>query len=119
MRVLVCGGRDYDNWIKLQETLLRECDARCDDYDHLTIIQGGARGADSLAKDWARLQEVEMEEYPADWDQYGKAAGIIRNQEMLTEGKPDLVIAFPGGRGTAHMVRIAKDAGVEVIEVNG
>ena len=52
--------------------------------------------------------------YPADWDKHGKAAGPIRNKQMIDEGKPDLVIAFPGGRGTAGAVRLAKFAGVTV-----
>jgi len=53
----------------------------------------------------------------AKWSKHGRAAGPIRNQEMIDECKPDLVVAFPGGRGTADMVRRAKAAGIRVIEV--
>lgn len=81
------------------------------------IIAGKAKGADSGAVDWAVVNWVSFKEYPADWSKYGKRAGYIRNKQMLEEGKPDLVIAFPGGRGTAMMVDLAKKAGVEVIEV--
>jgi hypothetical protein len=56
--------------------------------------------------------------YPADWAKHGRAASPIRNQQMLDEGRPNLVVAFPGGRGTADMVRRARSAGVEVIEVD-
>ena len=56
--------------------------------------------------------------YRADWEGLGRKAGPIRNQQMLDEGKPDLVVAFPGGRGTANMMRIAREAGIEVIEVS-
>lgn len=81
----------------------------------LTIIHGKAEGADDLADQWAVVNWVPIEEHPADWDKHGKAAGPIRNQEMLATGI-DYVIAFPGGRGTAHMKKIAEKAGVPVIE---
>jgi hypothetical protein len=55
--------------------------------------------------------------FPADWEKYGKAAGPIRNQQILVEGKPDLVVAFQGGRGTANMVSRAQQAGVPVVEI--
>ena len=88
------------------------------DYlDAPTIIQGGAKGADFLAKVYAHECGIPCEEYPADWKAYGKAAGHLRNQKMLDEGKPDLVVAFPGGNGTADMVARARKAGVEVLVV--
>ena len=111
MRVLVCGGRDYTDWYRLIDVL-----------DHYVnhgdvIITGMARGADTLAFDYAVMENIETEEYPAQWEIHGKKAGPIRNQQMLDEGKPDLVIAFPGGNGTADMVRRAKKAGVKVVTV--
>jgi len=57
------------------------------------------------------------EHSPAEWDKFGRRAGPLRNEQMLREGKPDVVVAFPGGRGTAHMVRIAKEAGIDVLEI--
>ena len=83
-----------------------------------TIIQGEARGADLIAKSVARAQGCPIECYPADWAQYGKAAGPIRNKQMLDEGKPDLVLAFSedigSSRGTANMVMQARKRGIEV-----
>lgn len=115
MRVLVCGGRDFRDerlmWDKLDELLFHS------PWTGMTIIHGAARGADLLAGKYAKVQEYEVEVYPADWEQHGKSAGVIRNQVMLDQGKPDFVVAFPGGRGTAHMVSIAKKAGFKVIEV--
>jgi hypothetical protein len=117
-RILVCGGRDYLDYLKVQKTLDEAILGT--NADDVTIIQGGARGADFLAKvyaycwGWGGLNCIE---YPADWHKNGRAAGHIRNKQMLEEGKPDLVIAFPGGRGTADMIRQAKEAGVEVVEV--
>lgn len=81
------------------------------------ILHGGASGADRLAGQWAERCGVNNIEFTAHWNQYGKRAGYVRNAQMLEEGKPDLVVAFPGGKGTAMMVKLARDAGVEVIEV--
>lgn len=83
----------------------------------IIIISGKARGVDSAAIDWAITQWAQWEEYPADWKKYGNRAGPIRNQQMIDEGKPDLVIAFPGGGGTADMVRRSKKAGIPVMEI--
>jgi hypothetical protein len=68
-----------------------------------------------LAADWAEKEGVCCETYPADWYTHGKAAGPIRNQKMLDDAFPDVVLAFPGGRGTADMVRRAEKVGVTVI----
>ncbi len=83
----------------------------------LTVIHGGATGADAIADEWAVVNWVNFEEYKADWARWGNRAGMIRNRTMLVQGKPDLVIAFPGGKGTANMVSIARAKGVTVIEV--
>lgn len=85
--------------------------------DNITIIHGGATGVNTIADEWAVVNWTGLEAYRADWDKYGKAAGPIRNKQMLTEGRPDLVVAFSGGRGTAGMIKLAKEAGVEVLEV--
>lgn len=82
----------------------------------IEIIHGGAKGADLWADYWAVHNFCPVHEFKADWDKHGKSAGPIRNQQMLDEGKPDLVIAFPGGRGTEDMKARARKAGVKVIE---
>jgi hypothetical protein len=107
-RLLVCGGRDFDG----RDALFSELDR----IAPTTIIQGGARGADRLAANWANAH-ANLETYPADWDRHGKAAGAIRNQQMLDEGRPDAVLACPGGRGTADMVRRARSAGLTIIHL--
>lgn len=113
MRVLVCGGRDYSDYRKLNDALQAlHVRVRID-----VLIQGGARGADTLAADWAHVAGVETLTFEADWKRHGRVAGFIRNQHMLTEGKPDLVVAFPGGKGTANMIVTARRLGVEVMEV--
>lgn len=82
------------------------------------VIHGGAAGADHFADGWAAVQKVPTTIFEARWDKDGRAAGPIRNQRMLDEGKPDLVLAAPGGNGTADMVRRAKAAGVRVVTVD-
>jgi hypothetical protein len=110
MRILVCGGRDYPN----REKLFVILDVWHHSYPDLVIIQGAARGADSFAGQWAKYRGVPQEIFPADWDKHGKSAGFKRNRQMLEEGRPNLVLAFAGGRGTAMMVDIAEKAGVSV-----
>lgn len=114
MRVLICGGRDPDsdtcdavwNWV------MQNCAAGD------VVIHGAARGVDTQAMIAAQtLPGVKHLPFAADWHTHGRAAGPIRNKRMLDEGKPDLVIAFPGGRGTANMVKQARAAGIEVREV--
>ncbi len=113
MRVLVCGGRDYGLVLELRETL----DKLHAETPVALLIEGGATGADSLAREWSYLRRVPAQTFRANWSKHGTRAGPIRNQQMLDEGKPDMVVAFPGGRGTADMVRRAKAAGVRVLDV--
>lgn len=114
MRVLVCGGRDFSN----RSWLFNVLDDFHKELNITLIIEGGAKGADSLARDWSFGAHIPHQTYFADWETYGKAAGPIRNQRMLDYGEPDLVIAFPGGRGTADMITRAKRAGVKVQEIH-
>jgi hypothetical protein len=115
VRVLVTGGRDFAD----REWLFAVLDAIHAERGIACIVEGGASGADRLAKEWTWERGIALKEYPADWKEHGRAAGPIRNRKMLREGLPDLVVAFPGGRGTADMIRAAKAAGVEVLEQKG
>lgn len=116
MRFLICGGRDFgndnDEWWFIHETLNRLI--TYDKYDYIVMMHGAARGVDSIAGEWAEFVGIPCVEFPAEWDKYGKSAGYRRNRQMLEEGKPDWVIAFPGGRGTEMMVDLAKKAKVKV-----
>jgi hypothetical protein len=108
MRALVCGSRDYTD----REHIYRELSR----FSISTVIEGEARGVDTIAREWAEEMNLPVLRFPADWKQYGRAAGPIRNKEMLTEGKPHIVIAFlaEGSKGTANMIRMAEIAGVPV-----
>jgi hypothetical protein len=112
IRVLVTGGRDYADsetvWAVLGELL-----------PIAALAHGQARGADSLADYWASQHGVPVYGYPADWSRHGRAAGAIRNRQMLDDFRPDLVVAFPGGKGTRDMVARARRADVRVLTVPG
>ena len=115
MRVIVCGGRDYQDEKHVFE-VLNDLDKH---HKISIIVTGGARGADSLAQYWAHSKGIPVKTYYANWNALGKAAGPIRNQRMIDESHVDdvILVAFPGGRGTADMIRRAKAALIEVFEV--
>lgn len=108
LRIGVTGGRDYDGWNAVIHALIQmPADA--------VLVHGACTGADSLCVDWwGNIRGRRCEPHPADWEKHGKAAGPLRNQEMVDSGL-DLLIAFPGGRGTADMVQRATKAGVRII----
>lgn len=112
-RILICGGRDYRDMSMLFGVLDMEAEQGPID----TIIQGECpTGADRFARMWCISRNEHFDRYPADWKAHGRAAGPIRNQKMIDEGKPTKVFAFPGGRGTYDMVRRARKAGIPVFE---
>jgi hypothetical protein len=110
MRVLVCGGRDYRNISAVRHAL----GALHAKRGITLIIEGGAKGADRLAREWAIANGIPFETEDADWKKYGKAAGPIRNGVMLAKYAPEGVVAFPGNDGTADMVAKAEAAGLKV-----
>lgn len=113
-RVLVCGGRNFADEQAVFDWLSSFHKA----HPIAVVIHGGAQGADSLAAEWARAnaasEGIKTLCFKADWQTYRKAAGPIRNARMIAEGKPDCVIAFPGGVGTANMIKQAEAAGIQV-----
>lgn len=114
LRILVCGGRNFSDY----DFMSRVLDAFAATNDIEIVIHGAARGADAMADHWARKNRFRVHAFPADWNKHGKAAGVIRNRQMLYEGRPTHVFAFPGGKGTANMVQIATAAGLIVVNLN-
>ena len=111
---LICGGRDFED----QDMF----NAAMSDIVSLygmpsRIVHGGAKGADSLAGKWADRHALEEIVVRPQWELFGKSAGVLRNQLMLDRHHPKRVIAFPGGRGTADMVRRSREAKIDVIEI--
>jgi len=119
MRLLICGGRGYAKADNVRRAVLHWHAVHPD----LVVICGydpadpKFQGADQLAYRIAKMANIRCEPFPAEWKKYGKSAGPRRNQRMLDEGRPDHVLAFPGGRGTRDMVKRAKGASVEVTEL--
>jgi YspA, cpYpsA-related SLOG family len=113
MRVLICGGRDFTDRDFLESIL----DLYHNKFKFKTLIQGGANGADYLARLWATMNEVECLQFDAHWDVHGRGAGSIRNRLMLEDGQPDFVIAFPGHTGTANMIEQARRNKTPVLEI--
>lgn len=114
MRLIVCGGRDFKNISRVNHVLQAVHAKR----PITLLIEGGATGADRLARKWAISNNVPYKTVEADWKAHGKAAGPIRNGKMIHEEAADGVVAFPGGRGTADMVEQALENGLKVMEVS-
>lgn len=148
MKILVCGGRNFGHVMRTKadtESESKETKKRVAEYKYvhdvlhayvmayskerkdgenwlptdIVIIEGGATGADSAAADFGLINFCPVKEFKADWHQYGTSAGPIRNRQMLEQGKPDLVIAFPGGEGTKNMIAQAKAYKVPVVQYDG
>lgn len=133
MRVLVFGGRNfgaipYDTLdadmvsairrARMQAELLYSVLDKLHKERPITVvINGKARGADTVAGEWARSRRIPVEEYPADWKKHNRAAGPLRNGRMVSEGLPDMAVACPGSAGTADMLQRLRSAGIEVIHV--
>jgi hypothetical protein len=119
LRLLVCGARDWTDRALLAEVIDRAVTEHGRDGAGVLLIEGGARGADRLAVELARVRGWRLEEYPADWRGEGRAAGPPRNARMLREGRPERVLAFTddlaASRGTADLVRRARAAGLPVL----
>ena len=113
MIILVCGGRSYSDLKRLYAVL----NAIHAATPITRLVHGSASGADLLAAQWARENRVTEIGCPAEWQRFGRSAGPIRNEQMLIDHKPDLVVAFPGGAGTRSMIGLAREAGVEVRQI--
>ena len=131
IRLLICGGRNL-NPIKVCDWLDHNLEAAIGGWPSF-VIEGGAEGGDKGGRLWRRKHKVPGKTFPADWAnltgtpcivktrsdgvQYNAAAGGIRNQLMLDKGRPNVVLALPGGRGTADMVSRAVKKNVRVVKI--
>lgn len=127
-RLLVFGGRHFWDLERVERVL---------DRIHVErpvslLIEGGAPGADLLGRQWALRRGISIETYAADWSNldavgavirrlqdgtvYNARAGFTRNQRMIDIGRPDLAVAFPGGRGTSDMNGRCWRSGIRVID---
>jgi hypothetical protein len=110
MRVVVFGGRDFNN----ERLAFKALDILHKRYKFTCVIDGAASGADLLGYRWAKSRGISTIRYPANWAKFKRAAGPIRNRRMIEEGLPDMGVAFPGGKGTENMKEQMKRAGIPV-----
>ena len=115
LRVLVTGSRIYrdrQNLFNVLDMVLKRAGST-----GIELIHGGARGADSLANQWAIDRGIETTVFLPDWETHGRSAGYRRNEQMIEEGAPNLVVAFPQGeaRGTANQMQLAREANIPVL----
>jgi len=108
MKIIIAGGRDFKNASLLATTM----DTILRGVETVTIVSGGARGADSLGEWYAGCHNIPVTIFKADWGKYGKSAGYRRNEEMAQNA--DALVAFWNGKskGTKHMIDLAKKAGL-------
>ncbi len=110
MKLAIIGSRTFDDWNRMDDTIwqwFRSSEAS-EQVIFTEVISGGAKGADSLAAQWAREQGVKLTEFKPDWDKHGKRAGFIRNEDIVAAA--DMVLCFWDGvsRGTGNSLSIAK-----------
>ena len=112
-KLIVAGGREFDDYVRLHGVLMTLASTIYADRA-ISIVSGMARGADALGHRFAKVERVQVYEFPADWDKHGKRAGFIRNQDMANFS--DGLLAFWDGqsRGTAHMIETMRKAGKPV-----
>lgn len=111
MRVIVAGGRDFTD----RGMVFTALDGLHRETPITVLVHGGCRGADSLADDWANSRAVSISIFPADWKHSSRKAGPLRNQAMVDAGA-DMLLTFPGGRGTADIERRAEKAGIQCVD---
>lgn len=110
MRIVVTGSRFGDDYALVDWALYKVHKK----HGITCLINGLATGYDTISRRWALDNGVPVQDFPADWGAYKKRAGPIRNQQMIDEGKPDAAVAFPGGDGTADMVRRLERRGIPI-----
>ena len=106
VNIAITGGRDYQDEDHVWEVL----DEAREMYGDFVLHVGDATGADEFARNWATFRNNDLKIYYAEWDKYGRAAGPIRNREIVKHA--DMLYAFPGGRGTKDCTNAAIEAGI-------
>lgn len=109
MRVIVAGGRDFNDRRTL-DAAMQQCG-----FEITEVVSGGAPGGDRLGEQWAQDHGIPVRRFQADWKTHGNAAGPKRNEEMAQYG--EALVALPGGKGTDDMIRRARQHGLPVFIV--
>ena len=113
MRLLVCGGRHFED----AEMVHHELTALHWRKPISVVVHGSIAGVGIIAEAWARRHGIAVVRYPPNWEFYGKKAEGLRSDFMLTDSRPDFVVAFPGWRHTADLVQRAINVGLAVLAI--
>lgn len=108
MKIIVAGSRDFDDY----ERLARLMDRLTAPYVDVVVLSGAAKGADALGERWAFGWMWTVMRFHADWNRHGKAAGPIRNQEMVDAADAAVFFWKGGSKGTADCIARAKKKGI-------
>ena len=108
VKVIVCGGRDFTDY----DLFCARLDYHLQNCPLVEIVSGGARGADSLAIDYAVMSDHRCTTFPADWERFGKSAGYRRNEQMAKYATHCLAFWDGKSRGTGHMIDLARKHGL-------
>lgn len=119
IRIIIAGSRKFNDYIKMLNKLDELGIHLLATMDDIEIVSGHASGADTLGEKFAKAYNYPLKIFPADWNTYGKAAGPIRNEQMVkyaAEANRGILVAFPIGesKGTRNMIKLAKQYGLEV-----
>jgi len=109
MRTIIAGSRHiiyYDDLLLAIEHA---------NIEIATVISGTAKGVDQLGERWAKENNIPLEQYPAQWDKYGKSAGYKRNEQMAKLADAALILWDKKSRGTKHMINLSKKYGLHTL----
>jgi hypothetical protein len=124
LRIIIAGGRDFNNYELLKEKVFNIVKCENKSKNHIKIVSGGARGADTLGERFAKEFDLKVCRFIPDWNGLGKRAGYVRNVDMakysIENNNRGVLIAFWDGKskGTKHMIDLAKSYNLEVHVIN-
>ena len=105
MNIVIAGSRDFNDYELLELTITKWAEEQTElKQEDITIISGNARGADKLGERFAKEYSLKLKVYPADWNQYGKSAGYIRNKIMASVSDVAFIFWDGQSKGTKHMI---------------
>ena len=105
-KVIIAGGRDFNDYDLLKVKMNR---ILSNITDEIVVISGTARGADSLGEKYATEMGYKLEQYPANWNKYGKRAGYLRNKQMADVAHACVCFWDSKSKGTKHMIDLANE----------
>lgn len=117
-KLIVAGGRDFNDWTPFNEYIWKAYDEIREHGMTLAIVSGGARGADSMGSQHAIAHGIQLYTFPADWNKFGKSAGFIRNKQMAEFSDGLLAFWDSNSKGTAHMIRTMQELNKPTVTVS-